>query len=90
MSDFNADRFMYERWVERQAISRRLEDEAYAPKRAAHEALMAAHKAAFEAHERANHNPCDAVVDGAMVLGGLIVVGAFCLLVVVALAAVAF
>jgi len=70
-----------------QAIIARLE----APRREAEAAYQAAERAKVDAYNKANpHNPCDGVIDGAMALGGALVVGAFWLLVILALAAVAF
>ena len=49
-------------------------------------AYQARERAKVDAYNKANpHNPCDALIDGAMGLGGALVVGAFLVLVVVAL-----
>jgi hypothetical protein len=55
------------------------------------EEYRARERAKVDAYDRANpHNPCDAVVDGALALGGAVVVGAFWLLVVAALITIVF
>jgi hypothetical protein len=49
-------------------------------------AYQARERAKVDAYNKANpHNPCDALIDGAMGLGGALVVGAFLVLVVLAL-----